>query len=226
MGGAIRIGISGWIYPSWRGRFYPRACRKSASSPSPRRGSPRSRSTARSTPCSARRLRALARADAGGLRLRAEGPALHHARTEAEGRARPAPANFFASGVLRLGDELGPILWQFPRAAALRRERFADFLELLPRDTAGALGSRATTTRSSGRAWLAIDRNRPLRHAFEVRHESFRDRSSRCCAGTTRRWSSRTPRDWPRRGRHRGPRLRPPARLEGALRQRLQRPRN
>ena len=34
--GEIRIGISGWTYPLWRGRFYPRDGHNTASSNTPR----------------------------------------------------------------------------------------------------------------------------------------------------------------------------------------------
>jgi uncharacterized protein YecE (DUF72 family) len=49
---------------------------------------------------------------------------------------------------------------------------------LLPRDTSEALAlARRRDSRMTGRVRLAIDRNRPLRHAMEIRHESFLDKS-------------------------------------------------
>jgi uncharacterized protein YecE (DUF72 family) len=85
-------------------------------------------------------------------------------------------ANFFASGVFNLRHKLGPILWQFPPQMRFNRERFAEFIELLPMDTAEALRlARSRDYRLKGRARLAIDATRPLRHAFEIRHESFLD---------------------------------------------------
>jgi uncharacterized protein YecE (DUF72 family) len=85
-------------------------------------------------------------------------------------------ANFYASGVLALRDKLGPFLWQFPPMFAYRPERLERFFELLPRDTAQALQlARRRDARMKGRARLAIDRNRPLRHAIEIRHPSFLD---------------------------------------------------
>jgi uncharacterized protein YecE (DUF72 family) len=83
-----------------------------------------------------------------------------------------ALANFFASGVLELGQKLGPILWQFPEVLAFD-ERFESFFRLLPKDTrqAAALASRhdervAPFVAPEGPV-------RPLRHAVEVRHRSF-----------------------------------------------------
>lgn len=47
-------------------------------------------------------------------------------------------ANFFASGLFNLRDKLGPILWQLPPNLRFERERFNQFLQLLPRDTVSA----------------------------------------------------------------------------------------
>src|SRR5205814_5832265 len=67
-------------------------------------------------------------------------------------------ANFFASGVLRLGAKLGPILWQFPPQLGFEESRFDAFFSLLPRDTAAALAlARRHDARLAGRAWLEID---------------------------------------------------------------------
>jgi uncharacterized protein YecE (DUF72 family) len=82
-------------------------------------------------------------------------------------------ANFFASGVLALGDKLGPFLWQLPAQARFDRERLSSFLALLPRTHAeaahlarghdGRVKDPLTRAPSSGR----------IRHALEARHESF-----------------------------------------------------
>jgi uncharacterized protein YecE (DUF72 family) len=85
-------------------------------------------------------------------------------------------ANFFASGVLGLGAKLGPLLWQFPPQLGFDAERFDAFFRLLPRDTEAALAlARDHDARLEGRALLAIDRRRPIRHAVEIRHPSFVD---------------------------------------------------
>jgi uncharacterized protein YecE (DUF72 family) len=83
-------------------------------------------------------------------------------------------ANFFASGILALRDKLGPFLWQFPPMFVYRRERLAAFFEALPRTMQAALRlARRRDARMHGRSRLAIDENRPLRHAVEIRHPSF-----------------------------------------------------
>jgi uncharacterized protein YecE (DUF72 family) len=83
-------------------------------------------------------------------------------------------ANFLASGVLRLEEKMGPFLWQFAPRRRLDVERFERFLDLLPHDTFAA--SRLAENhdgRLDGRASYDVTVNRRIRHAFEIRHESF-----------------------------------------------------
>jgi uncharacterized protein YecE (DUF72 family) len=83
-------------------------------------------------------------------------------------------ANFFASGIFNLRDKLGPFLWQFPPQLSYDRERFDAFFSLLPRTTKDALAlARRRDARMTGRSRLAIDDDRELRHAVEIRHPSF-----------------------------------------------------
>ena len=83
-------------------------------------------------------------------------------------------ANFFASGILNLRDKLGPFLWQFPPMFSFNADRLRSFFCLLPRNTEQALAlARRRDARMRGRARLAIDASRPLRHAVEIRHPSF-----------------------------------------------------
>lgn len=87
-------------------------------------------------------------------------------------------ANYFASGVFNLRGKLGPILWQFPPNFRYERERMARFFDLLPHDTPSALRlARKRDARMKGRSRLALDAQRPIRHAVEIRHESFLDAS-------------------------------------------------
>jgi uncharacterized protein YecE (DUF72 family) len=83
-------------------------------------------------------------------------------------------ANFFASGVLRLREKLGPILWQFPPNFRWNETRFREFFELLPKDTAeAAVLAREHNEKLKSQAFTKADAQRPLRYAFEIRHESF-----------------------------------------------------
>ncbi|MGV7173043.1 DUF72 domain-containing protein [Xanthomonas axonopodis] len=88
-----------------------------------------------------------------------------------------ALANFFASGILRLGAKLGPVLWQLPPTLRFDAELLDAFLGSLPRDSEAALARarKRDTALMQGRSALAIDRNRPIHHALEVRHDSFCD---------------------------------------------------
>lgn len=85
-------------------------------------------------------------------------------------------ANFFASGVLALNEKLGPILWQLPPGFRFDAARLEVFFRLLPRDTrAAARLARSHDRKLKHRAWLKPGPNRPIRHALEIRHDSFRD---------------------------------------------------
>jgi uncharacterized protein YecE (DUF72 family) len=88
--------------------------------------------------------------------------------------------NFFAQGILRLGAQLGPILWQLPPGLRFDAERARAFFQALPRDLAGAeRWARRHDARTTGRAALtapddgAAARKAPLRHAIEPRHASW-----------------------------------------------------
>ena len=80
----------------------------------------------------------------------------------------------FASGILKLGGKLGPILWQLPPNFKYSSELIESFLALLPRNTEEAveLGKKHDQM-VEGRTFLETDRNRPIRHALEIRHPSF-----------------------------------------------------
>ena len=176
--GRIRIGVSGWRYTPWRGVFYPRDL--------PQRLELWYAS------------RVLPSLEINGSFYSLQRPEYYRQWHDATPpdfvfalkgsryithmkklRDIEAPlANFFASGIFNLRAKLGPILWQFPPNFRYERERMARFFELLPRDTAVALRlARKRDARLKGRARLAIDEQRPLRHAVEIRHESFLDAS-------------------------------------------------
>jgi uncharacterized protein YecE (DUF72 family) len=87
-----------------------------------------------------------------------------------------ALANFLASGVLALDEKLGPLLWQLPPVLGFDPARLADFFDLLPRSTAHAAQLAAShDDRLRDRSWTAVDADRPMRHAVEVRHSSYAD---------------------------------------------------
>jgi uncharacterized protein YecE (DUF72 family) len=190
----VRIGVSGWRYAPWRGRFYPRGLpqRDELAYASERLGAIEINGTFYSLQRPERFATWYAQSPRD-FRFAVKGSRFitHMKRLRDVGVAL---ANFTASGVLRLEEKLGPILWQLPASFAFDAERVDAFLGRLPRDFAAAarLGRRHDR-RLRARAWLRYRENRAIRHALEVRHESFFcTSSSRSCAATTSRSCSRT----------------------------------
>ena len=174
--GKIHIGISGWRYAPWRGKFYPPGLAQ-----------------ARELDYASRQLPTIEINGSFYSLQRPESYAAWYAATPpgflfaVKGnrfithmlklKDIDAPlANVLASGVFELRDKLGPFLWQFPPMVKFDPERFEHFLGILPQDTGAALAlARHYQSRMEGKVSLAMDTVRPMRHAVEVRHESFRD---------------------------------------------------
>jgi uncharacterized protein YecE (DUF72 family) len=170
----LRIGISGWRYAPWRGVFYPKDL--------PQRAELEYAS------------RQVGSIELNGSFYSLQRPASYAGWNEATPRgfvfAVKGPrfithikrlrdfdgplANFLASGLFELGSKLGPILWQCPPNQRFDEALFDHFLGALPRDThqAAALARRHDHRLKHG-ASVAPDRKRRLRHALEIRHESF-----------------------------------------------------
>jgi uncharacterized protein YecE (DUF72 family) len=149
--GNIHVGIGGWTFAPWRGVFYPK-------------GLPHAQELA----YAATHLTAI---EINGTFYRTQTPATFrkwaaevpdgfvfsvkgHQRVTHRRELKDAGESiehFLNSGVLELGDRLGPLLWQFPPFKKFDEADFASFLELLPREFGG----------------------RHLRHVVEVRHASF-----------------------------------------------------
>ena len=148
----IRVGVGGWVFEPWRGSFYPEGlARKRELEYASRKlttveingtyyGSQKPESFARwhdETP--------------DDFVFAVKGPRFAtNRRVLAE--AGESVERFFRTGVLELGDKLGPINWQLMATKKLDLDDVAGFLALLPKRVEG----------------------RPIRHAIEVRHASFR----------------------------------------------------
>jgi uncharacterized protein YecE (DUF72 family) len=172
--GAFHIGISGWRYAPWRGVFYPPGLphRRELEHASRRLCSIEINgsfySLQRPTSYAAWR-----EVTPHGFVFSVKGPRFITHMKKLAGVEVPV-ANFFASGVLALGDRLGPILWQLPPNLGFDAERLARFFALLPRTTAeAATVARGHDERLEGRALTEALADRPLRHALEVRHPSY-----------------------------------------------------
>lgn len=173
--GVVRIGISGWTYAGWRGVFYPKFL--------PRNRELNYSSQRFDTIEINGTFYGLQRPDAFA-RWREQSPvnfvfAVKGSRYITHFLKLLEPeiplANFIASGVLRLGPKLGPILWQFSARTQFNPARFEAFLAVLPKTTEEAEAlARRHDARVADRAWLRSDFDGPIRHAIEIRHDSFR----------------------------------------------------
>jgi uncharacterized protein YecE (DUF72 family) len=174
--GKIHIGISGWRYAPWRGKFYPPGLAQ-----------------ARELDYASRQLPTIEINGSFYSLQRPESYAAWYAATppgflfavkgnrfithmlklkDIDGPL----ANVLASGVFALREKLGPFLWQFPEMVRFDPERFEHFLSILPQDTdAGLALARQYQSRMEGKVFIEPIEQRPMRHAVEIRHESFRD---------------------------------------------------
>lgn len=174
--GRIRIGISGWRYTPWRGVFYPEDLPQRLELHYASRILPSIEINGSfyslQYPFSYQRWHDDTPAD---FVFSVKGPRFITHMKKLRDVETPL-ANFFASGVFNLHRKLGPILWQFPPNFRYDPAKLAKFFELLPRDTAAAAKlARKRDARLKGRARLTTDVHLPLRHAMEIRHESFCD---------------------------------------------------
>jgi uncharacterized protein YecE (DUF72 family) len=174
MAGSVRIGTSGWLYPPWRGVFYPPKL--------PHRAELAYLATQLNTVEINGTFYSLQRPTSfvswyaqtpDDFRFAVKGARFITHMKKLAGVQTPL-ANFFASGVLALADKLGPILWQLPPTLGFDPGRLAAFFHLLPRSTGEAAWlARRHDERLEGRAFTTAVTDQPLRHALEVRHKSF-----------------------------------------------------
>jgi uncharacterized protein YecE (DUF72 family) len=174
--GAIYIGISGWRYEPWRGVFYPPGLVQARELDYAARYLPTIEINgsfyALQRPSS---YAAWYAAAPPGFVFAVKGNRFITHMLKLRGIEKPL-ANVLASGVFALRDKLGPILWQFPPQLRFEPDKIEHFLGMLPHDTGHALDiARGHDEKMIGRSLLEIDAVRPLRHAVEIRHESFRD---------------------------------------------------
>lgn len=174
--GMIRIGVSGWTYPPWRGNFYPKGLRQkdelayaaSTFNALEVNGTFYGLQTPQS-------FQSWAAATPNDFAFAVKGSRFitHILRLR---DAETALANFFASGPLALHHKLGPILWQFPPNFQFDAKRFDDFFALLPHDAEAASQlARGHDNRLRAPPYLDASGITKVRHAIEIRHESFRD---------------------------------------------------
>lgn len=168
--------MSGWRYAPWRGRFYPKGLPQRAELEYAARCFPSIEINGSFYSLqSPRSWLAWYEATPEKFVFGVKGPRYITHMLRLQQVDKPL-ANFFASGIFKLREKLGPILWQFPPNFAFDPERFASFLALLPRDLQDAAAlARKREAFMRGRVALSIGTNHAMRYALEVRHESFND---------------------------------------------------
>jgi uncharacterized protein YecE (DUF72 family) len=176
--GKIFIGISGWRYGPWRGKFYPEGLTQKRELEFASRALPTIEINGS--------FYALQKPESyaswydstpSGFVFSVKGNRYITHIQRLRDIEKPL-ANVFASGVFNLREKLGPFLWQFPPGFRYDPERVEHFFSLLPRDTKEALKlARKRDKRMEGRSRLAVDKNRKLRHAMEIRNKNFIDES-------------------------------------------------
>jgi len=171
----IRVGIAGWTYAGWRGEFYPPGLvhRLELAYAAQRFGSIEINGSFYSLQRPSSYLAWREQVPPELVFAIKGGRFITHMKKLAG--VETALANFFASGMLALGPALGPVLWQLPPTLGFEADRMRAFFELLPRTTTAAaeLATHHDDKLSGDRVWAKTDADRPLRHALEVRHDSF-----------------------------------------------------
>ena len=173
--GCTYIGISGYDYKGWRGRFYPDEvpARRWLEHASRRFNSIELNGTFYSLKSPAVFERWVTEVPDRDFVFAVKGGRFitHNLKLR---NAEASLGNFFASGVLALGRKTGPFLWQLPATYRFDADRLAGFMRLLPH-SAGA--AEAVAQRHDHRlrrgALVAAVADVRYRHAFEVRHPSY-----------------------------------------------------
>ena len=149
----IHVGIGGWTYPPWRGIFYPEGLpqKRELDYASHHLTSIEINGTYYSTfkPASWAKWREET-PDGFVFSIKASRFCTNRKELASAGEAI---GRFVGQGLGELRDRLGPVNWQFMATKKLDLDDFAGFLKLLPREVGGL----------------------PLRHAVEVRNDSFKD---------------------------------------------------
>ena len=149
--GKIYCGVGGWNFAPWRGVFYPKGLAQAKELAYA--GQHLTSIEINSTYYGSQKpetFRKWAREVPDGFIFSVKGSRFTtNRRVLAE--AGDSLKYFFNTGVLELGDRLGPFLWQFAPTKKFDEADFGAFLELLPQKLEG----------------------KPMRHVAEVRHDSF-----------------------------------------------------
>jgi uncharacterized protein YecE (DUF72 family) len=170
----IRIGTSGWVYPPWRGVFYPEGLgqRRELDYLSRRVNAVEVNGSFYSLQRPESYLRWAEQTPDDFVFAVKGGRFITHMK-QLRGVEVPL-ANFFASGPLALDHKLGPILWQLPPRMTFDPKQLQEFFTLLPRTTGEASTlAEKHDGKLRAEAWTKPGGRRAIRYALEVRHPSF-----------------------------------------------------
>lgn len=173
MTGTIRLGTAGWVYEPWRDNFYPKGLKQKDELgwSSARLGNIEINATFYSHQKAAS-FRNWAAATPENFIFSVKGHQLVTHIKRLKDVEIPL-ANFFASGVLALGSKLGPFCWQLPGNAKYDADRVETFLGLLPQTREALVTLASKSEGLKNEPYLDITGVTKVRHAIEVRHESF-----------------------------------------------------
>jgi uncharacterized protein YecE (DUF72 family) len=149
--GRVYVGVGGWLYPPWRGTFYPKGLKQAdeLAFAASKLTSIEINAThyKLQSPASFRKW---ADATSVGFKFSVKGPRLV-TNSKALAETGNFVQRFIGSGLTELGEKLGPVLWQFPPFKRFDADDLGKFLDLLPRELDG----------------------QKLDHVIEARHTSF-----------------------------------------------------
>ncbi|MDP3893831.1 DUF72 domain-containing protein [Nocardioides sp.] len=171
----ISVGVSGWRYASWRGDFYPPGLvqRRELEYVASRMTSVEMNGSFYSLQRPSTYLRMVEQTPDDFPIAVKGGRYITHLKRLVD--VDTPLANFFASGVLALGHQLGPVLWQLPPNLPFDEERVGNFLGRLPRTTGEAadLAAGHDDKVPEDRSLVEAEVEGRVRHVLEVRHPSF-----------------------------------------------------
>src|SRR5436309_14518906 len=154
----LRIGISGWRYPGWRGKFYPKDLpqHRELEFASKTFNSVEINGTFYSLQLPSSYKRWQGATPRNFVFAVKGGRFITHMKKLRD--VETPLANFFASGVLALRKKLVPILWQLPPSLVFNAARLNDFFDLLPRNTRDAARlAKKHDDKVKARAFTKID---------------------------------------------------------------------
>jgi uncharacterized protein YecE (DUF72 family) len=147
--GEVRAGVGGWVYPPWRGAFYPKGLKQADELAFATQHLTTIEINAThyrlQSPTSFRKWAGTAPKN---FVFSVKGPRLV---TQQKVLAETGKfiERFIGSGLSELGDKLGPILWQFAPFKKFDEEDFAKFVSLLPRELDGRALNHVVETRNN-----------------------------------------------------------------------------